>query len=205
MKVDTQIITLFPKPLAIFKLNVDNKKLLSFIKKEIYVPTKSTIKNECNAYVSKEIQLLEKMPELKNNILQCTNFYLKEIFKYDIENFKIQVSWSTKVSPNGFSQSHSHSHSLISGVYYPIGDKGYKISFSSEKYDSFWDIPVKEYNLYNSNFWEIPIEDNQLILFHSHIKHKIEPNKSNKDRYSIAFNINPIGKVGKNDSEIYIN
>jgi hypothetical protein len=41
-----------------------------------------------------------------------------------------------------------------------------------------------------------------LFYFLSDIGHEILPNKSNMDRYSLAFNVNPIGRIGIRDSEI---
>ena len=42
---------------------------------------------------------------------------------------------------------------------------------------------------------------NQLILFPSYLKHRICEQKSDKTRYSLAFNIVPIGGYGYGDSQ----
>jgi len=45
--------------------------------------------------------------------------------------------------------------------------------------------------------------DNTLILFPSNLRHKIDVNKSDKDRYSLAFNINPSGYIGGRDGRVF--
>ena len=42
-----------------------------------------------------------------------------------------------------------------------------------------------------------------MLLFPSNLMHRVAKNLSNKNRYSLAFNINPIGTFYKNsDTEI---
>ena len=48
---------------------------------------------------------------------------------------------------------------------------------------------------------DISIEEGSLILFPSYLEHKIGYNDSEKNRISLAFNINPFGKTGTIDSE----
>ena len=41
-----------------------------------------------------------------------------------------------------------------------------------------------------------------IIFFPSDIQHKIAENKTNKDRYSLAFNFYPVGNIGVRDSNV---
>ena len=44
-------------------------------------------------------------------------------------------------------------------------------------------------------------EPGSLIIFPSYLQHKIGINNTKKQRFSLAFNINPFGKTGEGDSE----
>jgi hypothetical protein len=95
-----------------------------------------------------------------------------------------------------------HLNSFLSGVYYPLGSKNFKITFYKSD-PCFWDIRVNHENDFNAKSITITIEkDNALILFPSTLNHSIAINDSNIDRYSIAFNINPTGYIGKDDTGI---
>ena len=62
--------------------------------------------------------------------------------------------------------------------------------------------PSTESNIHNSREWIITPTDNFLILFFSQLRHKIMPNYSTEDRFSLAFNILPEGEFGTGDSRI---
>jgi len=66
-------------------------------------------------------------------------------------------------------------------------------------YPDFQLIPT-EFNIMNSNSWKIWPEKNLLVLFPSYLRHGVLKNKSNETRYSLAFNIVPVGKYGEGDS-----
>ena len=115
-------------------------------------------------------------------------------------NYRIFSSWLTKAAPNAFSDSHAHSNSWLSGVYYPKGDPGFSIKFFYDNKPPFFTQPT-EYNIYNSTERVIVPQDNFLILFFSQLRHQLMPNQSTKDRFSLAFNILPRGKFGTGDSK----
>jgi uncharacterized protein (TIGR02466 family) len=196
-----QMIGLFNEPLVATELNVDNIKILNYLKKVKYIETAKTKEKIASCKMSERMDLLKDLPLLKKEITIKVRYFIENILEYDVK-FKLLNSWSTQVSPNGFSQSHHHTHSFISGVYYPIGDEGFRIEFTRKYINKFFDLPIKNYNPFNSNAASIGVKNNMLILFLSDIGHEILPNKSNMDRYSLAFNVNPIGRIGIRDSEI---
>ena len=115
-------------------------------------------------------------------------------------NYKIFSSWLTKTTPQGFSDSHYHSNAWLSGIYYPKADPGFSIKFYYDNRHAF-STPPTEYNVYNSTEWTIVPKDNFLILFFSQLRHKIMPNRSQKDRFSLSFNLLPKGEIGLRDSK----
>ena len=65
-----------------------------------------------------------------------------------------------------------------------------------------YDIPVSEYNNFNSGWWMQEMNPGDLIVFSANIEHRIPVNKTNQTRYSLAMNILPKGKMGVSDSEV---
>ena len=197
-----QMINLFNEPVLITELSIDNLKILDYLKKTKYINTAKTEQQGALCQMSERIDLLKDLPLLKKEILSKVKFFIENILEYDVK-FKLLNSWSTQVNPGGFSQAHHHTNSFISGVYYPVGNEGFKIQFLRKYINKFLSLPIKNFNPFNSSASIINIKDNMLILFLSDIDHEILPNKSNINRYSLAFNINPFGKIGVRDSEIY--
>ena len=74
------------------------------------------------------------------------------------------------------------------------------INFFNDTMTQFFTPPTK-YNIYNSSDWVITPKDNFLILFFSQLRHKIMPNQSTKDRFSLSFNLLPKGEFGADDSK----
>ena len=92
----------------------------------------------------------------------------------------------------------------MSGVYYPEHDSGFKITFKKEPIVcSTYQVFENDHNIYSAEEWSITPKKNTVLLFPSNLMHKVAKNLSNKDRYSLAFNINPIGTFfKKHDTEI---
>ena len=101
----------------------------------------------------------------------------------------------------GSGQIHKHCNSWISGVYYPHTTDG--ICFHRPQ-TSNWSLERDEWNAFNSDIWKIEPVNNTLLIFPSLLQHSILKNKSDKNRYSIAFNALPIGRFGQGDSTVYI-
>jgi hypothetical protein len=199
------ILPLFPQPVATFNLNVNNEKIFNFLKNKIKF---KDLKNryEYSTYISEENKLFNIHKELKELKKECEkniSIYLKEIFKLDIK-FKILNSWATKTPYKCHSHLHSHQHNFLSAVYYPIYSEHCKIMFErNEGIDTFFNLTPKEYTLFNSKTYTITPGLNTLLIFPSTLRHKIEVNTGQEDRYSIAFCVNPIGKFDEGkDTEI---
>jgi uncharacterized protein (TIGR02466 family) len=200
------IIPLFPEIITINELNINSNEIFNFLEKEEFTisdPTLQSNGSEANFLISKDFLILNKFPKLKEQINLCIKEYFS-IFNYDIKDHKIHASWATKTLKDGFSQKHSHSHSFLSGVYYPIGSEDFKIKFFKNKSFSFWDIKILNYNEYNSDNWTFKIGNNFLFLWHSPLGHQIIKNNSSLTRYSIAFDVIPQGVLNNGISKIEI-
>tara|TARA_Y100001938_G_scaffold150634_1_gene242549 strand:+ start:3109 stop:3696 length:588 start_codon:yes stop_codon:yes gene_type:complete len=187
-------IPLCANTLFIFKLDI-KKNLTSEFKKEKFETTK-----EAPGFISCNLNVLKKYKTLDKEINKAIKLVLGEILQYKNTQYRMCNSWVTKTEPNGYGHDHVHSNSWLSGVYYPEDNKHSGIRFN---YDNtiFNNIP-KQYNIYNSHTWTLGVEKNLLIIFFSNLKHRILPNLSKQNRYSLAFNILPKGDFGWSDSRI---
>jgi uncharacterized protein (TIGR02466 family) len=197
-------IPLFSSPIFIFNLDVEENKILNFLKKLKYSPLISEEIKDC--FISQEGKILEKnfkeIKKLKKEVNKSLSFLINEIFNYEGSPYVFN-SWGTKTLVNGYSGQHIHANTWLSGVYYPEENLDFKITFYSDRMLNFsGKINNKGYNLFNSAFHYVCPKKNDLILFASNLQHKININKSKKERYSIAFNVLPKGNFGDGDSFI---
>ena len=141
--------------------------------------TKLVDKNLKNIFVeiNKGVDLLIKKLNIKENL------YLKNYW-FNVNNF-------------GSSNSvHHHLHvkslNIISGVFYVNcpKDSGEIIFLNPNKMTStiFDDSVVSKYDNFNSSQWNFKPKNGLFILFPSYLEHFVQPNLSNEDRISIAFN-----------------
>jgi hypothetical protein len=69
-------------------------------------------------------------------------------------------------------------------------------------YSSFLGAP-KEYNLYNSKGFDLTTLKNTLVIFPSHLYHRIPAVDLNgRTRHSFSFNVLPKGDFGVEDSKV---
>ena len=180
--------------LFVYKLDIKEDLTLKFTKEKF-----KWTKAPC--LITKDLNILKKYKELNKEINKAINSTLKEILMLKNINYRIVSSWLTKAKPKGFSDSHTHTNSWISGVYYPKSDPGFSMKFFYDDMSHFY-TPPTEYNIYNSSEGIITPEDNFLLLFFSQLRHQIMPNQSKKDRFSLSFNLLPKGEFGEEDSKI---
>jgi uncharacterized protein (TIGR02466 family) len=186
-------IPLCANTLFIYKLDIKEDLTLKFKKEKFRFTAGPSLINE-------DFNTLKRYKTLNKEINRAVDVTLKEILMLKNADYRIYRSWLTKTEPKGFSNSHMHNNSWLSGVYYPKGDPGFSIKFYYDFRTQFFTTPT-EYNIYNSNDWTVFPEDNFLILFFSQLRHKIMPNTSTRERFSLSFNILPKGEFGAQDSK----
>ncbi len=113
-------------------------------------------------------------------------------------DFKIMSSWATMTIPGGESTKHSHCNSYWSGVLYLTDDTS-PILFHRHKQAAIV-LDVETITEYSSNEVAHTPSMGQVVFFPSHISHQVSRNRTEEDRFSIAFNILPDGLFGLHDS-----
>jgi len=156
-----------------------------------------------NSFKTEDNQLLSKFPKEKAILLSYFNKFKNDILELRDNEFGIASSWATRVDTNGFCQYHDHRNSYYSGVLYLDSVKdGGEIQFQNPLPSSVFLLNPTEWNSFNFEVFHLNPEKNLLILFPSYLKHRINKYLGSTSRYSLAFNIVPIGKFGRGDSTV---
>jgi hypothetical protein len=193
-------LNLFSKVVLMDRLNLsinDLQQLNQKAKNEKYVDVEEIYSTK----ISKSLYVLDSLDNIKKIILDKFLNINNTYFKYD-NDFKITTSWFTKSIKNNIGDFHNHGNNFYSGIYYiDVDDDTGDIEFSDFTPSSF-DLNTTEFNIDNSKSWRVKPENDLIIFFPSEMYHKIHLNKSEKNRYSLAFNIFPIGRIGWSDNII---
>tara|TARA_Y100000389_G_scaffold185061_1_gene204071 strand:- start:850 stop:1467 length:618 start_codon:yes stop_codon:yes gene_type:complete len=159
-----------------------------------------------NGDISKDRYILNNLPELKNVLENhCNNFVRKYLNVSENAKFYLQNSWSVKHNPGDIAQIHSHGSSLLSGVYYLKTNEGsgnlvfHKNPIYTNTFHQSIRFEYDENNNLNTGQYAMNVEDGKVILFPSHLEHSVDENKSNEERYSLAFNFYVRGTFGKEE------
>lgn len=200
MSEDFAVIPLFSTP--VYKKNLgnilrDNKKTIEHIKdicKE--KENEGNITWQTSSSGSSNVLKDSKLRSLNKKIKENVEAYIYDILEWGAE-VKIQItsSWCNEINKKEqFHHPHGHPNSIISGVFYFETLEEDKINFFNNNLErnSYYDIPIKNYNIFNSPTWWIPIEKNDLVLFPSDFRHAV-PNNMDNDfnkniRFSLSFN-----------------
>jgi len=202
---NTQIETIFGTPIGLVKieqntdiLQADNNRFKSIINEEnpSWRPARA----------SENMRILEFYPEIKKILLDHFISFSSQVLGLN-NQFQISTSWLTKCEQGEESGDfHFHANSFWSGIYY-YGEN-YCESSSLEfenplihymKDYGFYITPEK-ITQYNNLTGKIAPTKNTLIFFPSFLNHRILEHKSEFPRYSLAFNMVPIGEYGEGDS-----
>ena len=154
-------------------------------------------------FTSKSKKIVDKFPKLKKIILREFNYFKNTYLRYDSTDFSITTSWITKCVSNSQSYIHNHKNCVYSGILYFQNLEGVgNLQFNNDNINpqSIMLNDATEHNFYNSQIWTIEPQKNLVVIFPSYLFHKITKHCSKEDRYSLAFNLFPKGKFGRNDS-----
>lgn len=154
-----------------------------------------------NGFYSKDKSILdnEKLKSLKEMILEHVGAFTGYLSITNDVEFYITNSWVVKHIQNDWGPSHYHGNSVISGVYYfDVEPNSGDIIFENRQDNLFGktlEFDFKEWNIFNSFEWSLTPENGSIVLFPSHLAHRIKPCQSSI-RYCIAFNVFVRGKLG---------
>ena len=104
---------------------------------------------------------------------------------------KIKNMWAIINEQGAWNQKHHHSNSDLSAAYYVSAhDNCGDIVFYDPRPAPVHNHPIsKSPNKLNATVNSIKPEPGMLVLFPSYLEHSVNPNKSNKKRIVISFNL----------------
>lgn len=164
-----------------------------------------------NGWYSEEKYVLEN-PEcepLKKLIMEELEYFIRDTLhvRKGID-FHMTNSWAVKHEKGDWGQMHAHTNSLLSGVFYlQTNEDSGKIRFHKEiNYNNLFpistDLEYDSYNIFNSRIWTFKPKNDLLLFFPSNLMHSITDNESEEDRFSLAFNFFPKGKLGAKEFQL---
>jgi len=137
----------------------------------------------------------ESSPAFKKLMRCITQTFYDEVFPFHgltDRDYKVGIgnSWANINDPKAWNKPHLHNGCWYSGVFYihAEGDEG-DIVFIDKDPKVVSDYPHSP--RVNEN-WSFSPTKGELILFPSALMHMVEPNFTDRDRYSISFNINMV-------------
>lgn len=134
----------------------------------------------------------EDMAEIRRIIgrtcVGCATF-----MEFDFDNFELIITemWLNKNGPGDFNRAHIHPNAILSGAYYVSAPEG---SGNIEFYDPvparlMTTYPIKTNKPINAQAAEYAARDGLLLIFPSWLQHAVQPNRSDKPRVSMSFNV----------------
>jgi uncharacterized protein (TIGR02466 family) len=200
-----EILPVFPSVISANKINEDISTLWKHV--ETLTFFRSNADDTHLVYSSNDMQILNSMPDIKKILLEYFYEFKDTVLKLSTTEFDITTSWITKTEPGGFCQYHAHKNAYYSGVLYPS-----KTNSPGSGELLFTDVGIKnetilindptEWNLLNSRRIVIEPDTNLLVFFPSSLRHRISKYTGTENRYSLAFNLFPLGSLGSGDSSI---
>jgi len=175
-------VDFFTTPCWITALNLNTKELLKDIKK-FSSKTESKAISNIGGYQGHDFPhqkfidaVLENVPTLVNKPLTERKIY----------------TWVNINRNNNYNQRHTHldTNCFLSGVYYvKVPENSGNIRFYDPRGALIQGMPEHDYYHNGFAYHYLEPQEDMVIYFPSWLEHDVEPNESNKERVSIAFNV----------------
>ena len=167
---------------------VINEKIRSKLKE--LTADKPVLKLGKKWQTEQELHKLEEFQELTAFIYDATKGVL-DFLKVVYDDFEITGCWANISAIRSGHIPHTHPNNYLSGVYYVQADKGANtITFDDPRPQAYVIKPaVTELSAENTRSAVIAVEEGTLVMFPAWLQHSVQPNMSDRERISVAFNI----------------
>lgn len=119
---------------------------------------------------------------------------------------KLIDSWVVVGTPGSETNLHLHANSLFSGVFYiqSLPDAGVLGLYMPESQNTYCTPTIRpqpeELNIFNSAYWYVEPQTHDVVIFPSHVMHRVSRNNSGHVRIAIAFNYFLEGLISESNS-----
>ena len=146
--------------------------------------------------------------DLKKFVLDLAKEFAQNTLMYDYDEWTFSQTWVTWKEPGQQHVPHTHPNSVISAVFfYGYGEEGTPaIQFHKNEFQGTGQsIMVKEKSdkrpsPFAWKTFSVPFKAGTLLMFPSHFRHSVPPNKTQYTRKSVSMNIVPKGEIGDPNS-----
>jgi hypothetical protein len=194
------VIPLFPSTLCVLELDPRVLPELDLVKTREFRPTDRGLSS-----VTLDYSVLDSLPGVRANVISLWTGFKDLTLGYADTDFRISRSWATRCSTGQESHFHTHKNAFYSGVVYldTCEDSGaLEISDQGSRPGSYQLNRPRAINQHNSSAFFVQPVRGMMVLFPSYLMHRIRPWEGAEDRYSLAFNIIPVGNYGHDDSQV---
>lgn len=195
------IYPLFSTPVYVNNVGEFEKPDLGTLEFTSTMPTGGTY----NFLSSVDKNVLERpdFEHVKDIVMKEVEFYARDVLVVNEKiRFYITDSWVNRYPRGTAAGPHMHHNSLISGVLYlKVPEDGGDLVFHRDTqslipFPPALDLDMDRFNLYNCRSWGHQPQANDICLFPSVVSHSVEPNHSDEERWSLAFNVFARGDIG---------
>ena len=199
MITNRKILTYFPQP--IFRYKVDNyktfnKELEEYIYKLKDEDSEGVVRSNRGGWHSKSFKVREK-GTIQNRFTQELSKYIFDViqtygWKCVPERVVVSEMWAIINKPRDFNVIHTHPNAYLSAAYYvKAPEKAGRFVIENPLSVARHSYPAHATKTeYNIKAAALDIEEGDLLLFPAYLPHKVNENKSDKDRIVISFNVN---------------
>jgi uncharacterized protein (TIGR02466 family) len=179
--------------LAYEDIIIDNDDIEKFCYQKMAEDEKGRVLSNRGGWQSNDLFLpVPELCELTSVITYNMRKLAKQINLKDIHNLYLNNFWININKNSNSNIPHTHPNSILTAVYYvkvPEFSGTLKLFTPINNYDEYFkDFMIEKYNEYNSTTYNFIPKKGKLVFFPSWLMHEVEPNKTDSDRISIAFN-----------------
>jgi len=190
------LVDLFPKTVGVAQLATLTPEVIAKAKELIDIGASFPMPGDGG--FTTEQQLLNKsiFREVKQEILTlCREF--AAAYSHIVDDVAICNSWGNILNHGDAIRYHRHSNAYISGSFYLTEGTPFNI-INDDAQTLFGFSPALRAN---DNYramesFNINPKPGRIVLFPSNLRHTVMPSQSREPRYSIAFNVVPVGRLG---------
>jgi uncharacterized protein (TIGR02466 family) len=152
-----------------------------------------------------------QLKNLKQNIKAAVDYYTYELLDVDpAVEFEFSTSWINRIEPGEKIDLHDHANAIISGVYYiEVNNNSAPITFVKNKQHlNLFPASAKplttgkNWNQYNSDSITLQPQNGNILIFPSHLEHRVEQSSDTNYRYGLAFNLYCKGTLGNHSIRV---
>lgn len=198
------LVDLFPKTVGVAQLTTLTPEVIAKARELIDIGATYAIPGDGG--FTTEQQLLNKsvFREVKQEILGlCREFAAAH--SHIVDDVAICNSWGNLLNHGDSIRYHRHSNAYISGSFYLTEGTPFNIINDDAQTLFGFSPAIRAGDNYRAmESFNINPKPGRIVLFPSNLRHTVLPSTSREPRYSIAFNVVPVGRLGAATNLLHI-